>query len=377
MEINFAYELRDREKEKWTQFWLRCKHTHHRQHLAFSEIEKAKGRIPIFASGEFGGQLVCIGVFSIRPLWFDRKFSFEAICLRGPAFDDYTYAREFLIEILRRFKTLKVGSVRVSPYWVFPEAQPVEELLVELGFHPYAGVFKARSYTGLIDASYDDDEIIYRFSKSARREVRRAQRQGVLVRAADTPQEAEMFFRELNAMLEKRDLTPFAPKEYRTLFQEIIKGQEMGVVLNAFKDASFLGGLLVYKNPNTAHTAHFVVVPETLRKLSNLRIAPLVWWYGIKWARDHSCHLVDVGGYCANPDSSNLHYNIHQYKEGFNPTPVQIVGQYEYVCNTFVYAAYRKYRFFKRTLNSIRTLPYKIRTRLSARKRTVRLGDKN
>lgn len=347
----------------WTEFWARCTHTHVQQHLLFAEVERAKGRIPIFVSGEVDGKIICMGVFSIRPLFWGNKYSLEAVCLRGPAFDNIAYGREFILQIIKRFKSLKVGAIRISPYWVFPEAEVVEKLLKELGFTSYSGGAKTRTSTGLVNIQRSDDEMLASFAKNARREIRRAQRQEVCICSIESPKEAENFYQNLDRMLKNRGVIRVSKNEFRATYENILKNQELGNLLAVYKGSTFLGGLWIIGQPHTAHGHRFVVVPEELSKLSNLSISPILWWEGMKWARDKGCRWLNVEGPVDITNKSDPLYQIHKYKRRFNPMAVKIIAQHVYVCNSTIYALNKGCDFFFRGSNFAKSLPYQLKKR--------------
>ncbi len=138
MNVHFQYKLDQTQKTKWTDFWQNCKHAHAQQHVMFGEVEKVKGRIPIYIYGENNGNLECTGIFSIRPLLFRNQFSIEAICLSGPTFDEITHVEDFLLQVISFFKNLNVGNIRIQPYWIYPESKEIESILKKVGFIPYS-----------------------------------------------------------------------------------------------------------------------------------------------------------------------------------------------------------------------------------------------
>lgn len=368
MEINFAYELDQIQQQQWECYWNKCQHSHPRQHYLFGEIERAKKRIPIFASAKVGGKLVCIALFSIHPLFFAKRFSFEAVCLRGPAFNDLKYLEDFLIEVIRKFKAINVGNVRISPYWVFPEANSVENLLEKLHFVPCRGKGNTRSFTGLVDVCHDDEGILAAFSKNTRKQFRLAQKNNIVVRPASTLEEAELFFREVNLLAKERNFPMLSVRENRFMFQKIFLEQEKGIILNVFLGSDFLGGLSLIRSVDTAHTRHFAIAKKSLGKQSNIRIAPLVWWYGMRWARDHGCKWVDVGGYREDADESHYYHQIYAYKRGFRPKEIQIIAEHKYVCNPFVSMLHLLFVSISRKVGVFGSLSYHIGKRKKNRK---------
>jgi len=360
MEFDFQFILNEHQQKQWSDFWAGCRHCHPRQHLQFAEVERSNGRVPIYITGMVEGKVVCLAVFSIHPLLPGNKGSFEAICLRGPAFDDVKYVKEFLEQTIQRLKQLQVGLIRISPFWSFDEAEPVLTLLKDICFIPYSPL-GSRQPTGWVDLKREDEEILASFSKSTRYQIRLAERGNVSIGPAENMDEAMFAFRSLEKMRSKRGIISMPYKEFKACFEHVMKDGEFGVLLNSYIDNTFLGGLWIYRSARVAHTSCYTIEPSNAVKVhSNFSIGPSLWWEGIKWAK--------VGSSPADP----RHF-VWQFKEKFKPEPIDILAQHIYKCNTGVYTAYNFYNFLLRVFRFARSLPHQIKIRLNSRK----TGGKN
>jgi len=359
--MRFDHSLTEAQKRRWSDYWQKCRHGYPRQHHLFGEVERAKGRVPIYVSGECNANLVLVGVFSIRPLVFGHRGSFEAVCLRGPAFDEVACAASAFRQIIDYFSRLWVGSIQAGPYWIYPEAETVERMLVDLGFSPYGHYIRGtRRHTGLVSLERSDEEFLSAFSESARREVRRAQRQDIVARYATSREDAETFFNELNRMNRERGLPKIGFAEYQAMFDRILREGSIGVIINGFKGDSYLGGLLLVRSGWTAHTSKFVVVNQELKKLANLRLAPLLFWHGMRWARDQGCKTLDLEGYLGEQDSSGHLHLIHEYKRAFRPTAVEVLGQYSLVCSPLLARTHRLSNILRSGVSSLGQVRFRL-----------------
>ncbi len=292
--------------------------------------------------------------------------------MRGPAFDDVTYAKEYISQIIRHFKTLKVGSVRISPYWTFPEAEPVELLLKELGFVSYTRDSVTRSSTGLVDLTRAQDDILASLSQNTRRKIRLAERFEVAVRPARTKEEAIAFFRSLDKMNRNRGIYRIRLKEFNAAYDHILKDQNLGVLMGAFRGLMFLGGVLVIRGPSTAHCPSIVVNREALKNFKNLTITPAVFWSVFKWSKEKGCRWFDMEGYEENADLSDPRYNIFVSKKNFLPKPTQIIAQHVHVCYPAIYALHQANNFFIRAIKFSKSLQYQLQTRLSGTEQSAK-----
>lgn len=372
MDLEFQFELSESEKIQWAEFWNNCQHSHPRQHFLFGEIEFEKGRFPIYFSGEVDGNLVCTAIFSIRPLFFDKTFSLEAICLRGPVFDDVSFFQDLIRFAVDRFKALRVGSIRISPYWQFPEAEEVLSALKELGFTPYykhrrveATYVGSRTGTGRVDLTRSEDEILASFSKYTRRDIKRVAKLDIDVHPLQMMDEALLAFHSFCNMRRERGLTQMSKGEFRRTFEYFLADGDYGILFGAFSKKNFLGALWLIRGPQIALTAGYAVEPESCRKVHNsLSIGPPLWWEGIRWAKQKGCSWLDVEGYSETTPKSSPTYHIHEFKRKFRPLPIQIISEHVLVCNPMTYRFYKGCHFLRRGTRFAKSLAYQLRTRL-------------
>jgi hypothetical protein len=360
MKVYFQYHLSKDQQLEWLHFWKNCEHAHPRQHLMLAEIERAKERIPLFTFGEKNGKIVTIGVFSIRPLLLGNKFSFEAVCLRGPSFDNIENGRDFLLQIISFFKSLRVGSIRISPYWFFPEAVSVESLLKEINFMPYSGV--TRSSTGLIDLRVSNDEIFSSIARKTRQQINAADRLGVTISPVTTVEEASISFQCLQSMRSERGVIPMSSKEFNATFQYILKDQELGILLNANAGSTFLGTIWGFFGPHFINPSGYAVVPGATKELSaNLSIGAALWWHMFLLAKERGCKWFDTEGPVENKDDP-----VQHFKKRFNPTAVEKINEHIYICNHTVQSLFKGYTEMKHIKRILSSLPYRINKKLSS-----------
>jgi len=362
MKTVFTTSLDEKQRDQWMQFWRECKHTHLQQHPLFGEIERARGRTLLYAMTKADGQVGAIGVFSLRNFLLGHSLTLEAACLRGPAFDDIDYGRKCLQDVRDYFGARRVGKVRLCPYWLYPEAEAVTDLLAELGFCP-EGVCNTKpcqvSPTGIIDISMHSDEFFAGLRSKTRQEIRRASRLGVIMRTPVNLAEAEVFFRFLNEMHRQRSLIPISLSECRATYEYILKNEDLGVLFCAYYKTQFLGGLWLFRGTNICHYSRYVITRPELRKLSNLTIAPALWWRGIQWAKEKQCRWVDVEGYEENVQPYHPKYRLSRIKKTFNPRPVLRVAPHFYICNLSLHRVNQAGALCLRTLRFGRALPYR------------------
>ncbi len=223
----------------------------------------------------------------------------------------------------------RVGRLHISPYWLHEEAVQLQQVLDRLGWK--SAETKPFRHTGIVNIEANEDELLRAFSKSARREVRRARRQNVKVKHITTDNECCALYASLNRLRSRRGLRAISDVEALEQFRDIHSTSRLGIALGAYQNEEFVGGLLIYRSKHTAHGRHFTTEPDALKRLSNLRISPLLWLSGMAWAHDQGCCWFDLEGYRQNIPRNDPKFALYKYKGELNPRPAIRVSEHYFV----------------------------------------------
>ncbi len=319
---------------RWTAFLAGHSTAHPRQDVRFAPVMATTGLTPVYAMNVTSAGLRAVALIGLRPhrAWPNRWR--EALILSGPVGEDDTLL-DLLDDLAGHPFFSRVGALRITPYRLDEKAEALDRQLAAAGWQPTeATPFRN---TGLIDLASSPESILSRFSKSARREVRRAERQGIEVRAVASETAARLFFGSLARLARRRGLPVIGEAEWQSGWPELYVDPTIGTILGAWKGDIFLGGLRIYRSAHTAHGRHFTTETEALKALGNLRLAPLLWWSGMAWAHARGCRQFDVEGWSPSlPPDDRLH-GIYKYKGEFAPRPAKRIGERELVFNRLLY----------------------------------------
>lgn len=366
MHVEFHPSLTPDQQVEWTRFWAACQHSHPRQHVLFGQVERAKGRTPIFVMARENGTLVLVGLFSVQPRSWLGGASLDAICQRGPLFDDPAHLRDALPSMVAYFRALRAGRISVSMRWVYPEAADLETVLGKLGF---TRIRPDGAGSGIVCLEPDENRVLASFSQSTRSQIRLAERRGVVVRTANSIVDAELFLGCFRAMQEQRGLRPIPHREFPATFEYVLRHQELGVLVIACYGEKFLGGMSVVRDTTIAYPSRYAIARELPAEIATVRIGPLLWWKAIRWARSQGCRYMDVEGFSPNPDSQSQTYHIHTFKAGFRPTPITLLAAYTCVGNRLVNTIHEIALRVTHGVQLARSAPYQIHKRVLARLR--------
>lgn len=366
MPVEFLEKLNPEQQKKWTAFWNSCKHSHPEQHLLYGEVVRAQGRKPVFVFGEHNGIIDCIGIFSICPLACHR-FSSEAICLRGPAFDEPSLLYEYLPQIISYFKPMYVGSIRISPYWYYDESEDLCRILDDLGFipHSYNSSLINKIYnrkrvthyvTSIIDICSEKEMIMDSFSKKTRRLIRKAQDVNIVIKTAKNLETVKEFYKHFSEMCLARSLNlpPFA--EFENTYEYLFNNEDIGVLICAYYNDIFIGGVWVIRGPKYAHCLRLAVAKKQMNELGlNFSIAPILFWNGMLWAKEKGCQFFDLEGSSEIVSTSDHMFRIQSIKRGFNPISKQRLSGYIIISSkimNFIHETQKLLSIVKRKLRS-------------------------
>ena len=142
------------------------------------------------------------------------------------------YFKEYFLKVKTFFKSLNVGSIRIAPYWFYPESQELDLALKDIGFVPYSSrprifnrIFKyhtpSQFKTVVVNINREEEDIFASFTKGLRKDIRRAERFIIEVRAAKEISEANLFYKHLRDMCKERNLSFPSYAEFKATFENI------------------------------------------------------------------------------------------------------------------------------------------------------------
>jgi hypothetical protein len=326
MRIECHAELTGAQAAEWRAFLATARHAHPRQDPHFAAVERAEGHAVLHVLARAGSGAICaVGLFSLQRHPILPGAWAVARCLSGPVCDD----AEAMVSFLDRVACLpgfsRTGRLSVTPFWTGTAAEELAARLAGQGWRTTEGSpFRS---TGWVDLTRPAGDILAGFSKSARRELRRAERQGVESRPITDEGGGRRFLDSLNRLRRERRIGTLSEAGFMAAFRGIHAAGDLGVVIGAFHAGELIGGLQLYRSRDVAHGRQFTTEPARLRALANLRIAPLLWFEGMRWAQARGCRTLDVEGWRADAADDDPKYNIYKYKSEFSPTPVRRIAE--------------------------------------------------
>jgi peptidoglycan pentaglycine glycine transferase (the first glycine) len=240
---------------------------------------------------------------------------------RGPVCDDADLALYGLGKLAEKSKELGFASIRISPDWVERPEWMVSNALSNDGWQPSQDLRSALR----LDLHPTSDELLRSFRHDTKHHIRRSEREGVVIRSAQSEEDIQEFVRIYLDMARQKNFTSEDPgrmsHSVRSVVQE--KEKDRGALLLASYGTTPLGGVLVVRAAKRSWGVFSATVKD-----DRVTAGHLLQWSAIRWAKEHGCVEYDFGGY-----REGVNTGPPSFKRGFCRTAVQLAPNYFYPLN--------------------------------------------
>jgi hypothetical protein len=334
MKVTVFRVLPDDQVREWNKFLNESPHTHPEQDIRFAHVLRAEGNDVVFVMGWVDHVLRAVALFSLSPHPFLKGYYREAMTFSGPVCDNPKDLIALVEGLLAHDTITGIGRVRVTPYWLEDDATIMQAALSQAGWSVFEDD-KVRQ-TGLVDLSGTEADILGRFSKSARAEVRKAERQGLTVEIIREKVDALEFLASLDRHRAERGLGLVPEPVLLAALENVYRTEDLGIILALRQRDIFIAGLALYRGKRITHAALYTNDAAKLRTLQNLRVSPFLWLQAMKWAKSLGCQSLDVEGYNEITDTNNKLYRVYKYKAELSPKLVTRVAGHQKTVNLWI-----------------------------------------
>jgi hypothetical protein len=238
---------------------------------------------------------------------------------RGPACDDAGLMAHGLGQLVGKSKKLGFAYIKIAPEWVEQPEWTVGRALFRDGWQP---LLESRSSLR-VDLGPGIDELLRGFRDDTKLNIRRSERQGIVIRLARDEHDIQEFQHIYFAMAEKKNFAAEEPIHLSHALRWVVSQKDRGALFLASKEATPLGGVLVVRAARRSWGVYSATVKDT-----RLRAGHVLQWSAIRWAKEHGCTDYDLGGYREGTTTGPA-----SFKRGFSRTVVQFSPAYKYAVN--------------------------------------------
>ena len=226
---------------------------------------------------------------------------------KGPVADNPDALRSGLSALKEFGRKKRLCEIQISPQIAEDKSSNVRRMCDTLGFRPVAS--GSPSMTLRLDINCDPDDLLARFRKGTRYEVKRAGRIGITVRHAETDVDFSDFYRIHSKHAEHKGFRALTADEFKELSKRVQAEPDYGAIFISEYGGKILAGAVVLR---AGPRVHYVYGATDAQNAGSLPCAYPVLSRAIEWGREIGCTGFDFGGYGLAGVAS-----VRQFKEGF------------------------------------------------------------
>jgi lipid II:glycine glycyltransferase (peptidoglycan interpeptide bridge formation enzyme) len=323
------------------------------QTVAWGELKRRTGWVPLrflledVRTGEPRGALSAL----LRRLPLPGRSLYLAYAPRGPVID---YGDEAAMAALFRSASdalRRRGAIALKIDPDIPSArQDVVDRLGRCGFRRmgrglgFEGVQPRFVFRLPLDGP--PDVIRASFHPKTRYNIRLAERRGVEVREAASPDDMAVFYRILLETARRDRFLVRAESYYRDMWELLIEPGLARLFL-ADHEGETLAGTIAFILGDKA----WYVYGASSNTRRDVMPNYLLQWTMIQWALKNGCTLYDFRGVSGNLDPADPLYGLYRFKKGFAAELTEFIGEFDLVLRPALYRlysvgepAYRRFR---------------------------------
>ena len=316
LETVWAYELGPSDQHAFDAFVLAARSGSYVQTRTWASVVSAvRPRIPRYFLARRGGAIVGSAVVLQHALL--RLFGLPfATIERGPVCDSLDDLGAVLEALLRCTRRSGILHLSVMPGWTDEARGPVERILNANGFAVARGTSDSYVRTLMLDlAALPPDPFQSSMLAKARREVRRAERAGAIVRSGGPTDVA--WFRERHEEQMRRLGRHLPPAVwYRALADYFLSDERRGAMFVSEFGGAIIAAIFVARHGSTAT---YVLGKSTTVNLSFPKmVQPLA--AAIAWAKAERLSTFDLGGIGEEGNTDPKFKSVMEFKRTFSRT---------------------------------------------------------
>lgn len=233
--------------------------------------------------------------------------------------------KDFLQNHYRKAMGLKIEPVEKTA----PDIPKSTELIPSTRIQPRSTI--------KVDITPDEDEIMTRFHKKTRYNVRLAGRRGVEVKRDNSTTSLESLLNLLEKTAERKNFLVHKMNYYRKM-HEIMSDSDMGMVFLAYFEGEVAAGLYALKFGDTVYYPY----GASDRRYYKHMPSNLLHWEIIKWGKEEGCTKYDLWGIPDNPTKDSPLWGVYRFKSGWGGEEVNRLGAYDMVLKPSLYEYWRR-----------------------------------
>lgn len=306
-----AVELKIRpvtEQFVWDDFVFKTDFYTFLQSREWGNVQQSLGE-KVFQLGLFkNGELISIA----QLIKIKAKRGAYLLCPHGPLFKRGIEQRVYFPKWAADFKNLgkkeRVDFIRLAT--VLPNSQASAKLLTENGFR-FAPMHQHAETTWLLNLNKTEKELFSQMRKTTRYLIRRAAKEGVVVKPASKPEDIEKFCELHKKHSQKTGYEPFSPNFIKQLFVAF-PPEQISLKFALHQNQVEAAAIVIYYGQAAAY---YLAVSDT--KHNKFSPAYLLQWQSILEAKARGSTGYNFWGVSPDDDPRHPLAGVSLFKKGF------------------------------------------------------------
>ncbi len=201
-------------------------------------------------------------------------------------------------------------------------SERIAEQVAALGFRPARAIQPIR--TILLDLTYDEETLLARMKEKCRYNVRLAGRRGVIVRAAQSPEDVRAWYQLLQTTSEREQFGIHTLDYYLQAWRIFVPRSQARLLLAEY-GGQLLAGIFVGLLGKQAIYLYGASSNEQRDLMPN----HLLQWEAMRWAKQQGATQYDLWGLPATDNDDEAMAGVNRFKRSWGGEVVSFMGAYE------------------------------------------------
>ncbi len=175
-----------------------------------------------------------------------------------------------------------------------------------------------------LDLTKSEDEILAAMRKNTRYDVRRAEKEHIIVKISEDPSDIKPFYETQLQLAKKHGFVPF---DYTFLHEQFTTfvSDHQAVLFHAYKDEKLLASaFIIFYNKEAVY--HYGISTPENEKLPG---AYACQWAAIRWAKEHGGRKYNFWGIAPADQQDHRFAGVSLFKRGFGGEEVQYLPAHD------------------------------------------------
>lgn len=291
-----------------------------------------------------GTQIIRLGVFKedrlvavVLVLFVQARRGAFLFCPHGPVVaegeDRYAVLETLTHFLAKRGKDLRCSFIRISPLFLNNEEN--RTMFIRLGFRNAPVHLMHPELAWLLDVQKDDEVLMKEMRKTTRYLIRKAEKEGVVIKEGTDTEALETFLRVYRTTVHRQQFTPFKDESFRSEL-EVFRADNQVKLFRAEYEGKVIASAIIIFYGSSGFYHH----GASDQAYSQIPGSYLLQWRVIQEARQRGCHFYNFWGVVRPEQKKHPWAGLSLFKMGFGGFEEEYVHAQDYILSSRYWLVY-------------------------------------